>query len=684
MGTLVTSTVYELKRPVYYTSSTEIMISPPPLSEQIRTLDAAVVRRMENIQFPYYVEHARSEECIGEVIKTGIFGPPPAKNSEEWISLYERIAGMVSATRLGKRRVLKITVTGSNPKAVYRLARALGPAYVTSLQSFLLSSTERMEKFIDQEIRQTELELARYRAVVAELERQEKLSGMAKKIRADANELAEVRRILKENAGPIQGLHRRLQSGEMPRLEEMEMALTSLLGSLPRDLSPSLGGAARDRMEAARAVWAEKWSAFQKKKRVVTRFHPDYAAAALAARNAAAHLVEAVSAWTDVVDRQIDLRLRNLARFQSARTPNLEPLLEGETLAFDPLAVPRYKTEIGVREQLLGELVRKKSELRLKNSGRGDIAQWVRPPVYPPALHGPNLRRGILLGFALGLLVAFAFAFVLESFDQSLKNPRILENRLGKPVLTVIPRFPTKTLSAESEFDRHLVIASEPHSSAAEAYRTLAHKIDTLESRCLVITSTGPQEGKSTTSANLAVALSEMGRKTLIISANLRRPTLHRFFEAKESPGLRDILSRKTSADQSLQKTAFPQLDLLASGTSDLGKINELLSTSRIQELLSSLRERYDFILIDVPPTAPVSDAFHFARVSDAVLFVYMVGRAGELDVQAVLRSLEDVGGRILGIVMNDVRGVGLAYGYGYGYGYGYAYGRDPLYHGYK
>lgn len=220
--------------------------------------------------------------------------------------------------------------------------------------------------------------------------------------------------------------------------------------------------------------------------------------------------------------------------------------------------------------------------------------------------------------------------------------------------------------------DYILVTRDEPKSPAAEAYRTLRTNLQfaALDTplRVLLITSAGPGEGKTTTAANLAVAMAQSGSKVIVIGGDLRKPTLHLAFGLRNTVGLTNVLTGNVSWEAALQPTDVDGLYVLPAGPIPPNPA-ELLASTRMQELLAELKEQCDVVIIDAPPVLAVTDAGVMSRLSDGVLLVISVGVTPRDVAKAAKEQLEQVGARILGMVVN-----GLSSESGYYYYYYHRY----------
>ena len=189
--------------------------------------------------------------------------------------------------------------------------------------------------------------------------------------------------------------------------------------------------------------------------------------------------------------------------------------------------------------------------------------------------------------------------------------------------------------------------------------------------RSIVITSANPSEGKSTVSATLARVLGEAGQKTILIDADLRRPTLSTVFERDGSVGLSQILSGQVSVEDALQDTDQVNVQLIPAGRIPPNP-SELLGSQRMKALIEELAQDH-LVLMDAPPLLPVTDAGLLSGISDGTILVFAVGKTHKEQVAFCAKILEQVGGNLLGAVLNlaPKRGIGsVAYGNGYsGYG---------------
>jgi len=281
----------------------------------------------------------------------------------------------------------------------------------------------------------------------------------------------------------------------------------------------------------------------------------------------------------------------------------------------------------------------------------------------------PNKPLNIVLGVVFGLVVGVGLAFFIEYLDTSVKTIDDVERTLQAPVLGVIPQ------------NIGLILEEGAESPHAEAYRVLrtnilfSRKDDKLNT--VVVVSAGAGEGKSTTVFNLATIFAQNGSRVLVVDSDLRRPTLHKMINVTNSLGLTNYLLKQNTLDEVIQTTRIPTLHLMASGklpSSSLG----ILSSSQMKDLISELKQRYDFVFFDSPPIMGVSDASILASEVDMTLQVIQYRRYPQpMNIRAK-QMIEKVGGNLVGIVLNNINmSQDESYYYYSGYYHDYYYSKN-------
>lgn len=325
----------------------------------------------------------------------------------------------------------------------------------------------------------------------------------------------------------------------------------------------------------------------------------------------------------------------------------------------------------------VGLLQQQEDSLRTEATVGAGGVQLLRPAGAPRSPASPNPIRNGLLGLVGGLVLGIALAFVRERLDDTLTGKDDLDlAQPGLPVLGLIPAI----ANWRDETKTDLVTATRPQSATAEAYRSLRTSVQFLSLdrrlRTLLVTSPKSAEGKTTTLANLAVALAGAGQRVAVVCCDLRRPRIHHFFGLSNQVGLTTVLAGQIPLSEALQQVPDQEgLVLLASGAKPSNP-SELLSSARLVEVLGALCAMADLVLIDTPPVLPVTDAVVLAPRMDATLMVVSSGTTTRRELARSLELLGQVEAPVVGTVLNGITSENR-YGYRYG-GERYGYGAGP------
>lgn len=195
----------------------------------------------------------------------------------------------------------------------------------------------------------------------------------------------------------------------------------------------------------------------------------------------------------------------------------------------------------------------------------------------------------------------------------------------------------------------------------------------------VVVSSSMENEGKSTGAVNIAISLSQTEFRVLLIDTDLRKPKIHMFFDMNSAPGLTHALSGIKSLNEVVRHTSYTNLDVITAGATPPNP-SELLASEAFEELMHTLEEEYDYIIVDTPPINVVSDALPVIKRSDGVVLMVRAGMATYLDLDKAIHNLQFIDAKILGLVLNgvDIRSKGYGVKSGYRkYGYGYGYGKS-------
>ncbi|MBI4845683.1 MAG: polysaccharide biosynthesis tyrosine autokinase [Candidatus Omnitrophica bacterium] len=358
------------------------------------------------------------------------------------------------------------------------------------------------------------------------------------------------------------------------------------------------------------------------------------------------------------------------------------------------LEYERLKRELDADKKLYSMLKEKLEEAKINEAQKVGDVFIVNPAVEAVLVSGTNKVVSLFVGAILGLVLSFTFAVVLESLDTSIATIEGVENIIKVPVLGVVPsiigkepggahadvfarlkrRIFNKPKTEEEERYIHLLIHYDHDSPIAEVYRNIGTNLKLDGSKkTILVTSAGPREGKSTLLVNLGHAIAQSGKKTILISSDIRRPVLAKTFGIPREPGLTEVLLGMTSLDAALRNVTdfmlgeigfeeirlVPGLDnlwLLTSGQLPFNPA-KIFESKELLDLIAELKKRFDIVIFDSPPILPVTDASIIAPKMDMVIMVYEIGRTSRDALFRAKSQLDSVGANTVGVVLNQTRG---------------------------
>ncbi|MHB8449152.1 MAG: tyrosine-protein kinase domain-containing protein [Mycobacteriales bacterium] len=298
-----------------------------------------------------------------------------------------------------------------------------------------------------------------------------------------------------------------------------------------------------------------------------------------------------------------------------------------------------------------------------KSPVRVSVVQGATTPTAPVS---PKKTLDLALGLLVGLALGVGGAVLRETLDTSVKTPEELTELAGAPTVGVI--------SYDTDAPTHpLILHAGPGTARAEAYRQLRTNLQFIDvdarPRSIVVTSSLPGEGKTTSTCNLAIALAQGGARVVLVDADLRNPGVAGYLGLEGAVGLTSVLVGQVSLDIAVQRWGNQLFDVLPSGPVPPNP-SELLGSRQMTGLLRTLEGRYDLVLVDAPPLLPVTDAAVLATLTSGAVFLVRQGHTRREQVVRAVASLTAVDARLLGGVLNMAPAKESAYAYGYGYRY--------------
>ncbi len=322
-------------------------------------------------------------------------------------------------------------------------------------------------------------------------------------------------------------------------------------------------------------------------------------------------------------------------------------------------------------KQFFELLLKKLQEASLSSGTIATNAQIVDRATMPNAPVKPNRILNILVAIIVGTFGGIFLAFFVEYIDDTIKNPDDIENVLGLPFLGFVP--------ATSNVEGPIFMFSGRLAAVAESFRTIRTSIllstaDEQKQKVILVTSTIPNEGKTTIAANLAVAMAQMGERVLLIDTDMRRHNLHRVFTVDNLIGISDMIVDHENTEAALRSLSqIPNLSVITGGTLAPNP-SELLGSHSMKVLLDRLRDRFDRIILDSPPLMAFSDALVLSRLADGVVFVVWGNTTSRNHIRTSTQAIKNASGNVIGVVLNNVDMSSRSYSYYHPY-YHYYYG---------
>ena len=337
-----------------------------------------------------------------------------------------------------------------------------------------------------------------------------------------------------------------------------------------------------------------------------------------------------------------------------------------------------------VLSEIYGFMRQKLEESSISVASESGAVRIIDRAIAPSGASSPDHVRNIILGLILGLGLGVGIVLLREMLDTTVRSIDYIE-RLGLTLLGVIPKVGQQYISRKKgrladtsakntdsigtlrkgtresgqQLRWRLITREDPKSPVSEAYRMIrtnimySHAGDKIKS--IIVSSPGPGEGKSTTITNLAITFANLGKKTLLVDTDLRKPVIHSIFEFSKEPGLTHYLTgQENDYTKLLHKTEIENLYVISSGITPPNP-SELLGSSRMDELILALEEEYDIVLFDSPPIVAVTDAVMVSRKIKSFVLVVKAGQTSKETLQRAKQALEGIETPLSGVVLNGV-----------------------------
>jgi polysaccharide biosynthesis transport protein len=558
------------------------------------------------------------------------------------------LQGKLSVVPLKDTRIVNVRIEDLDPKRAALLANEVADSYLAENLDLRLRISESANRWLEERLGELEQKTKQSETAVYEFKKdadvlstslEDRANFVSQRLATYNQALTEVRtRIagLKARVDAIEGLRKASDSEKNPDWAD---ALTvSFVTGAAQTLKTRY---AQEKADCA--ALSERYLAG----------HPKLATCLERTEAARQDLVKELGAVVRAA--QVDLKEA------LAKERNLELLLESaKTEAFEvnkrQIEFDRIKREADNNQRLYDLVLKRLKDTELSGMLRTNNARLLdaaRPSLAPLR---PNVRNNLALGLLLGLLAGFGLALVLDQLDNTVKTQADVEEKIGVPFLGFFPRVAEANDAPAHE--RDLYVFRHPKSPVAEACRAIRTNLLFMSPdkplRTMLVTSSGPQEGKSTCVIATGIAMAQSGNRVLVVDTDMRRPRLHRAFGISNEQGVSSVLVGDATLDEVIKSTEVPGLFVIPSGPIPPNPA-ELFHTQAFRDFVNTVSARFDRAILDSPPVNAVADPAVLATQVDGVFLVLRADMTSRPFAKAAVRVLTDVKARVFGAVVNDV-----------------------------
>ncbi len=672
------TSLYTTRQPRVYSAQVSLIIDskePRFLDSQIQDVNndtsSFYWANKEYLETQYRIIQSRSVsqrvvEKLGLMSDAEFLGVAKIQDEKQRAEVMSRLdavsmlQGKIKVEAVKESRVSLIKIEDSEPNRAALLANEVAQAYSDEVMAQKLKLTENASKWLDERrdnlsdsARTSELALYTYRKQADILALDDRASMVSTKLQETAKALTESQlRIasLKARVAAIRSVQSQQGADDRLWAEALPAARENLQLGKMKDRVFTLRNECTDLSSRYLADHPKLLECREKLGFAEHDFERDLSNIVIGSE---AELKEAVE------------KERNLqAMFNSTKTEVFE--LEKKKVELD-----KFKQDADSAKRQYDSVYKRLKDIELSGLLRTSnvrVLDAARPQMGPIR---PNVPQGVLMGIIGGMVMGLGLALLLEFLDSSISSQADIEDRLGMTFLGFVPTIP---VSVGGTTDLH--IHREPKSLIAECMRAIRTNVLFMSPdkpfKRMLVTSSGPQEGKSTTTINLGIAMAQSGNRVLIIDTDMRRPRLHKAFGVPNEVGVSSLVVGEGSLESAIKSTEVPGLFIMPCGPVPPNPA-ELLHTKAFADLLAKLSDRFDRVLLDSPPVGAVADAVVLATLVDGVVMVLKAGKTNRDVALRTVRALRDVKAPIYGAVLNDVDLERSKYG-DYYYGYSYRY----------
>lgn len=667
---------FALTKPDVYRSSAEILIDIPEVRASPWEV-AFAGQKTRSLDF--YRAILESQPFLKKVAQKAYQAELASETSNLTLDqAIMRVTGRISFEPHRHEGFYSLSAIANDPDEAFALADAAKDAFQEQCNELVRQDSQKLVEYITEQIEAVSEQLAQathdleaYQRQIGEVRLQENQAVVSElaSYRERQAEAASLKATIKGELASVRGQYLELDARLRPagsggsRLAQLQSQLARIDSDLERlrltrePDDPEILQLKRDREKISRAIVQESISGGG-------GLNPAMVAAWQQLRERVAQL----EAELDRVERQERFYRNEIARFQR----------EHPDLFRQTIELARLKRVVDTHNKAINFLVEEREKARIKAATETAGIKVIDNPRRPLAPLPSRTKTYILFGAVIGLILGVGSAYALEYFDNSIRTAEEVQRTVSLPVLGNIPQIRTGNRSAgtyagnvfgvtesqpngeeSARMSEKIITHFAPKDPISEAYRSLRTNIQFARLdkpiTSMLVSSAGPKEGKSLTVINLATTFAQMGEKTLVVDADMRRPTQHHLFGIDRDPGLTTLLTRPDlTLDDVIRVTEVDNLYVIPGGSSAPNPA-ELLASARMQALVEEMMRKFGMVIFDTPPVVAVTDAALLSRKVDGVLLVCRWGHTDRHLLMHAVDLMRKVGANLVGVVLNNI-----------------------------
>jgi len=545
----------------------------------------------------------------------------------------------LSVSPIRKTQLVKVSFESSDPKLAALVANTVGEVYIESQMRAKMGITQQASSWLNTRLSELRVQLDSSEVRLQNYREEQKLvdiEGIAGLITQELEQTSKQLVDARATKNNLESINRVINEYGNDNIE--------LLGSMPEITSHRVVQDVKREVVLAERKVSELAEVYGPK-------HPKMISAKAELATVKTNLNKQIKGLITGIEKE----LNRIARTVSALEGDLAKIrAEYQDVTRKETQYNQLKREVETNRNIFNTFLSRSKETEVTSDFSSAAARFTDRAYAPRNPSKPNKKLIIILAFVASLGFAMVMTFVFDALNDTVKNKNDVENKLAQRMLGLLPHV---AIPKKSFFPIHAYL-DDTYRRFAESVRTfrtslLLTHLDRAH-QVIAVTSTSPGEGKTTTSANLAMSLAQMG-KVLLIDADLRKPTLAKRFDIPVfHPGLSNLIIGTDQLTDCVHEDSQSGVTIMPSGQIPSNPL-ELLSSSRFSDLLSELKGKYDHIIVDTPPTQAVSDALVIAQSVDSVVYVVKSDITRIKPITAGLERLFEVKAHVAGVLLNQV-----------------------------